>query len=132
MTEKTNVNMVQVGVVLIMKELVLILICFPDQAFEQQKISQPWGNLNGLLIRFWILGACSPVSMYMEYIYQSVEGTPPETSDFIPSGGKVVQPVNPFGYNENGVPQYDEETWHSAKIDENFIRDENKKRRKSL
>ena len=48
------------------------------------------GKADGFIIRFDILSALSPGSLKIDYVYEYVEGTPPEAYDFIPSGGKVI------------------------------------------
>lgn len=113
------------------------------QAETVTKFTAP-GKADLFTVHFNILAAVAPGSLIMNYDYVYVDGnsteTPTSTSGntttssskhettknpaledagciFSDLAGQV-EVLNPIGYDENGEPQYDEDDWHFAKIDE--------------
>lgn len=116
----------------------------PKSAMQSEKVkafTAP-GKEDGFIIRVNIMAGSSPGALYMNYDYVYVDGStsknPPSNSgntslsknttsknpDLQDAGcifsdlGGQVEVLNPIGYDEDGNPEYDEEAWHFAKIDE--------------
>ncbi|MDD2268392.1 MAG: FecR family protein [Eubacteriales bacterium] len=94
------------------------------------------GKEQGFCIWVDIMAGSSPGALKICYNYEYIDNSTSKTTESKPKTevsknpdlkdagcvfsdlGGQVEVLNPIGYDENGEPQYDEEDWHFAKIDE--------------